>query len=163
MTEPTQAAAAADTAQQQSLSLKKVFLKDLSLETPNSPQIFTDQWQPELQFEMQSNATPLSEDLYEVSLTLTLTAKSADKIGYLVEITQAGVFALSGFDRPTLGQLLGAYCPNMLFAYAREAVDSLLIKAGFPPLHLDPINFDALYQQHLQSQQGDANTATAPH
>ena len=143
---------AAQTPPKQRLELQKVYLKDVSLETPNSPKIFTEQWKPELQVEIHSNAKPLSDDVFEVAITLTLTAKQGEQTGYLIELQQAGVFTAVGFETPQLNQLLGAYCPNMLFPYAREAVDNLLVKGGFPPLHLAPINFDALYQQHLQAQ-----------
>jgi preprotein translocase subunit SecB len=138
---------------QQRLELQKVYLKDVSLETPNSPQIFTEQWQPQFNLQIHTTANPLSDNVYEVVLTLTVTAKQSDKTGYLIEIQQAGVFTLKGFSQQQLGPMLGAFCPNTLFPYAREAIDSLLVKGGFPPLHLSPINFDAIYRQQLNAQQ----------
>lgn len=157
----TEQAAAGNTAPNpQRLEMQKVYLKDVSLETPNSPKIFTEQWKPEMQIEIHSNAQPLSDNVFEVALTLTLTAKQGELTGYLIELQQAGVFTVTGFETPQLNQLLGAYCPNMLFPYAREAVDSLLVRGGFPPLHLAPINFDALYQQHQQAQKEKAQASS---
>ena len=138
---------------QQQLELKKIYLKDVSLETPHSPQIFTEQWKPDFNIQINSNAKAIADDTHEIVLTLTVTAKQGEQTGYLIEIQQAGIFSLKGFQREQLGPILGAFCPNMLFPYAREAIDSLLVKGGFPPLHLNPINFDAIYQQHRQAQQ----------
>jgi preprotein translocase subunit SecB len=92
----------------------------------------------------------LQDTLYEVSITVTVTVKLEDKTAYLIEVCQAGVFALIGFSAQELGPLLGSYCPNVLFPFAREAVSDLVIKGGFPPMLLAPVNFDALYAQHMQ-------------
>jgi preprotein translocase subunit SecB len=144
---------------QQALALQKVYLKDVSLETPNSPQIFTENWKPEFNIQIGTTNNTLSEDVHEVVLSLTITAKHEDKTAYLIEIQQAGVFSLKGFNPQQKRPMLGAFCPNTLFPYAREAVDSLLIKGGFPPLHLNPINFDAIYQQQLKAQQEQQQAA----
>lgn len=153
MTEETPAAANSQQTAQQTLTLQKVYLKDVSLETPNSPQIFTEDWKPEFNIQIGTSSNTLSEGVHEVVLSLTITAKQNEKNAYLVEIQQAGVFALQGFSQEQRGPMLGAFCPNTLFPYAREAVDSLLVKGGFPPLHLNPINFDAIYQQQVKARQ----------
>jgi preprotein translocase subunit SecB len=157
----TDETSAADQQQQapQALTLQKVYLKDVSLETPNSSQIFTENWKPEFNIQIGTNNKVLSDDVHEVVLSLTITAKHDDKTAYLIEIQQAGVFTLKGFTAQQRGSMLGAFCPNTLFPYAREAVDSLLIKGGFPPLHLNPINFDAIYQQQLKAQQEQQQAA----
>jgi preprotein translocase subunit SecB len=139
--------------------LQKIYVKDVSFETPNSPEVFTLKWEPKVEFNLSSNAQKLQENLYEVSLTTTVTVKLGEKTAYLVEVCQAGIFAMAGFDDQELGPLIGSYCPNVLFPYAREAVSDLVTKGGFPPMLLAPINFDALYMQQMQQQQGSAPTS----
>lgn len=157
MTEESNASAQAP----QQFDIQKVYVKDLSLETPNSPLIFAEQWQPQINLQINSVAQQLAEQTFEVVLTLTVTAKQGDKTAYLVEIKQAGLFALKGFPNEQLGPVLGAFCPNLLFPYVREAVDALLIKGGFPPLALKPVNFDAIYMQQLQAQRAASQAETA--
>jgi preprotein translocase subunit SecB len=141
----------------QKLEIQRVYLKDVSLETPNSPQIFSErQWQPEINLQINSTSAIVSDELREVVLKLTVTAKLGDKTAYLVEVQQAGVFMLFGFPDEQLGPVLGAFCPNILFPFAREAIASLVSKGGFPPLLLNPVNFDALYLQHAQAQKQQA-------
>ena len=143
-------------------ALQKIYVKDVSFETPHSPQVFTLKWEPKVEFNLASNAQQLQEGLFEVGLTVTLTVKVEDKTAYLVEICQAGIFSVAGFSDQEYGHLLGSYCPNVLFPYAREAVSDLVIKGGFPPMLLAPVNFDALYMQHLQQlQQEQAESATS--
>lgn len=146
----------------QHFEIQKVYLKDVSLETPNSPMIFTEQWQPQTEVRLESGATPLTEDLFEVVLTLTVTAKLGERTAYLAEIQQGGLFTLRGFEDAQMGHMLHAFCPNILFPFAREELASLIGKGGFPALLLNPINFDGLYLQRLQQQQAQAAaTATA--
>lgn len=133
--------------------IQKLYIKDVSFETPNSPEIFMQEWAPKVEFNLANNAKNLQENVFEVGLTLTVTVKLEDKTAYLVEICQAGVFTLNGFDEKELNSLLGSYCPDVLFPYAREAVSSLVVKGGFPPLLLSPVNFEALYMQQLQQSQ----------
>lgn len=140
----------------QHFEIQKVYLKDVSLETPNSPAIFTEQWQPQTEVRLETGATPLTEDLFEAVLTLTVTAKVGERTVYLAEVQQAGLFTLRGFNDPQMGHMLHAFCPNILFPFAREALASLIGKGGFPPLLLNPINFDGLYMQRLQQQQAQA-------
>lgn len=144
------------------LALQKLYLKDVSFETPNSPTIFTMKWEPSVEFNLNTQAAALQEDVYEVALTVTVTVKLEDKTAYLVEVCQAGIFALIGFAQSELGPLIGSYCPNILFPFAREAVSDLVIKGGFPPMLLAPVNFDALYAQHLQ-QAPEAAGMEPPH
>ena len=131
-------------------SIQKIYTKDLSFETPTSPKIFTEKWEPTVDLNLSSQILPLEESLYEVALTITITVKCSESIAYLVEVSQAGIFTLSGFNEEEMGPMLGSFCPNILFPYAREAVSDLVAKGGFPQLLLAPVNFDALYAQQLQ-------------
>jgi preprotein translocase subunit SecB len=142
-------------------ALQKIYVKDVSFETPHSPEIFTLQWEPKVEFNLSSNTRQLQEGLFEVSLTVTLTTKIEEKTVYLVEVCQAGIFSAIGFSDQEFGHLLGSYCPNVLFPFAREAVSDLVIKGGFPPMLLAPVNFDALYAQHLLQTQQQAEPMTS--
>ncbi len=138
-------------------AIQKLYLKDASLESPQSPQVFADaNWQPEVNVQLNTAHASVGENVYEVVLTVTVTAKQADKVAFLVEIKQAGVFAINGFSEENLGGMLGAYCPEVLFPYAREAISDLVGKGGFPQILLTPVNFNALYTQQLQQQQAGA-------
>ena len=141
------------TTPEKQFSIQKIYTKDMSFETPNTPKIFTEKWEPMVDFNLGSNVQPLENGLYEVALTVTITVKSDDKTAYLVEINQAGIFTLIGFSDEELSPMLGSFCPNILFPYAREAVSDLVAKGGFPQLILAPVNFDALYAQHIQAQE----------
>lgn len=142
-------------------NIQKIYVKDVSFETPNSPEIFTQQWDPKVEFNLSSNGQQIQDGVYEVSLTVTVTVKIEEKTAYLVEVNQAGIFSASGFQNEEIGHLLGSYCPNLLFPYAREAVSDLVGKGGFPPMLLAPVNFDALYAQHLQQMQQPAESTTS--
>jgi preprotein translocase subunit SecB len=131
-------------------SIQKIYTKDISFETPESPKIFTEKWEPSVDFNLGTNVESMEDNLYEVSLTVTVTVKTADKTAYLVEVCQAGIFTLKGFTEQETGSMVGSFCPNILFPYAREVVSDLVAKGGFPQLLLAPVNFDALYSQHLQ-------------
>ncbi|MCB1829065.1 MAG: protein-export chaperone SecB [Chromatiaceae bacterium] len=138
---------------QREFALQRIYLKDLSFETPNSPTIFIEEWKPESNLNINSNVNKLADDTYEVVLTITVTTKIGQKTAFLVEIQQAGIFAVKGFTDAELGHMVGAYCPNVLFPYAREVVSDLVSKGSFPQMLLTPVNFDALYAQHLHEQQ----------
>ncbi len=146
------------TAGEQQFAIEKIYIKDASLESPNSPAVFTSKWEPEINLQLNSAAKQVDNNAYEVVLTITVTAKLGDKNAYLVELQQAGIFTIQGIQGPELGSLLGSYCPGVLYPYAREAVYSLINKGGFPPLYLAPINFDAMWakQQMEQAQAADA-------
>jgi preprotein translocase subunit SecB len=152
MTEETQG-----TKQQQpegpQFGLQRIFVKDLSFETPNSPQIFLEQWQPEMNLNINTQVQELGEDLVEVTLVMTVTVKVGEKTAFLVEIQQAGVFLIKGVPKEQMGPLLGINCPNILFPYARETISDLVSRGSFPQLLLQPINFEALYAQRLQQMQ----------
>lgn len=136
-------------------SIEKIYLKDVSFEAPTAPDIFTEDWAPEINMELNTQANPINENMYEIELTITVTAKNKEKTGFLVELKQCGIFNISGMDEANLNGMLGAYCPNILFPYAREAISDLVTKGGFPQLLLAPVNFDALYAQHLQQSEGE--------
>lgn len=135
-------------------SIQRVYIKDLSFEAPNTPQMFTEQWAPHIDLHLQSKAVQLDETVHEIVLTVTVTAKLGDKTAYLVEVQQAGIFTLQGFAPADLARTLGSFCPNILFPFAREAVAELVSKGGFPQLLLTPVNFDAIYA-HMQKQGAD--------
>lgn len=139
--------------------LQRIYTKDISFETPNSPAIFSEQWEPDSNLNLNSNVTSLQNDLYEVVLTITVTTKIGDKTAYLVEVQQAGIFRVKGFPDQEMGHMMGAYCPSILFPYAREVISDLVSKGSFPQLLLTPVNFDALFAQHMQQQQQAAAAA----
>ena len=142
----------------QQFAIQKVYMKDMSFETPNSPAIFTSEWKPEINLQLNSDAKPVNEGVFEVVLSITVTAKLSDKTAYLAEVQQAGIFTVSGFDEAQQGGMLGAFCPNVLYPFAREAVADLIGKGGFPPVYLAPVNFDALYAQKMQEVQAQVAT-----
>ncbi len=140
--------------QQPVFSIDKIYVKDLSLEVPNAPQVFLEQAQPQLEVQLASSGERLPQDgLYEVVVTLTVTAKAGDKTVFLVEAAQAGIFTISGVPEQDLDPVLGIACPNILFPYARETIASTINRAGFPAVNLAPVNFEAIYAQRLQEQQ----------
>jgi preprotein translocase subunit SecB len=141
---------------QPQFSIQKIYVKDISFETPNSPAVFKQEWKPAVNLDLNTNAEPIEDSSYEITLTITATVKNDDKTAYLIEVQQAGIFHIAGFDEKYLGGMLGSFCPNILFPYAREAVSDIVTRGGFPQMLLAPINFDALYQQHLQQQQQQA-------
>lgn len=141
------------TAGDKQVAIQKIYVKDCSLEVPNSPDIFTKDWKPMVDVQLNTGVKDLSDEAHEVILTVTVTAKLEEQTAYLVEVQQAGVFLLKGFaDEAERRAILGAYCPNTLLPFARETIADLINRAGFPHFLLQPVNFDALYQQHLQQQ-----------
>ena len=133
-------------------TIQRIYVKDLSLECPQSPHSFQEEWQPELNLQFTKNTRSLAESTYEMVLQITVTAISKDKTLFLVEVNQAGLFTLKGFTDEQNQQILHITCPTILFPYAREAVSDLVGRAGFPPLYLAPVNFEALYAQQIQEQ-----------
>ncbi len=134
-------------------AIQKIYTKDISFETPNSPSIFTHKWEPAVDFNLSTQVTPLDNSFYEICLMVTITVKCGDLTAYLVEVNQAGIFAIVGFDEQEMGPMVGSFCPNILFPYARETVSDLATRGGFPQLLLAPVNFDAVYAQHMQQLQ----------
>jgi preprotein translocase subunit SecB len=147
---------------QQQFALQRIFIKDVSFETPLGAKAFTKQWQPKIHMDLNTRNTKLDDNNFEVVLTLTVTAKQDEETAFLIELQQGGIFLCKGLEAAQLQQVLGAVCPGILFPYAREAIDNLVVKGSFPPLMLAPVNFDALYQQALKQQQ-DQSEATAKH
>jgi preprotein translocase subunit SecB len=138
------------------LTIVKIYLKDASFESPQSPDVFrTDEWQPKMNLNLRSAHTPFEGDLHEVVLTVTVEAKDKDeqKTLFLAELHQAGLFEIVGYDKEEFAALAGSFCPNILFPYAREAVATIVQRGGFPEFVLQPINFDAIYMQQLKAQQ----------
>ena len=149
--------------QQPMFGIDKVYLKDLSLELPYAPQVFFDREAPQVEVNMHNEASALTQPgYYEVVLTVTVTAKIQEKTVFLVEAAQAGIFQIRNVPQPDLEAVLGTLCPNTLLPYAREAVASLTQRAGFPPVTLQHMNFEVIYQQRLQQMQAQQNAATAP-
>lgn len=149
-------------------AIHKVYVKDVSFETPNSPDIFRGEWHPQVDIQLHSEAKRLESSLYEVVLRVTVTTKLQDKTAFLVEVHQAGIFGISGIPQAHLEPMLGSFCPNILFPYAREAVSDLVTRGGFPQLVLAPVNFDALYARHLEearkaNQQANETSGNALH
>ncbi|MEO9653895.1 protein-export chaperone SecB [Marinomonas dokdonensis] len=147
--------AATETQEQQApqLSLQRVFLKDISFESPRSPMIFQEEWKPEVGLELNTKSRQVGENVYEVVLEITVNVKNGDEPAYLVEVQQGGLFVIAGLDDQQLHHALGAFCPATLFPYARENIDAVVVKGSFPAVLLAPINFDALYLESLQKQQ----------
>ncbi len=131
-------------------TIQRIYLKDVSFETPNSPDIFRGEWRPENNLNLKTDTHRLGDDGFEVILTLTLTVKSGDKTAYIVEVQQAGIFTIRGFSEQELAPMIGAYCPNALFPYARELISDLVSKGSFPQMVLQPVNFDGLFMQRQQ-------------
>ena len=135
---------------QQQFAMQRIYNKDISFESPSTPDIFRKQWQPKVNVDLNTKSEKVDEQgNYEVVLTITITAKVDDDTAFLVEVQQAGIFMITGFEGEDLRRILGTAAPNILFPYARENIDSLCVKGGFPPVMLAPVNFDALYQQAL--------------
>jgi preprotein translocase subunit SecB len=133
--------------------LQRIYLKDVSFETPNSPQIFLQEWKPKVDLQLGTETDRLDEGVYEVVLKVTVTNTVAGKTAFLAEVQQAGIFILRGFADNEMTHMLGSYCPNILFPYAREAISDLVTKGSFPQFLLAPVNFDALLAQHMQQAQ----------
>ena len=162
-------AAAESQAQPQgpSFTVEKLYVKDLSFEAPNAPQVFNEQGQPDLQMKLNQKVQRLGENAFEVSLGITLTCTINNRTAYLAEVEQAGVFGLGGFEEHILDAMLGTQCPNILYPYATAAIGQLNVNGGFPPFPMQPINFDALYGESLRqraaqiAQQGGDGLANA--
>jgi len=140
-------------AQQPVFTIEKIYIKDLSLEVPNSPQVFLEREAPKVDIQLGTRASPLDDGHYEVVLTVTTTATLGGKTMFLVEAQQAGIFQVRNLPRESVEPVLGVTCPNILFPYVREAVSDAIVRAGFPPFLLAPVNFEALFQQRMQQAQ----------
>jgi preprotein translocase subunit SecB len=142
---------------QNHFSIQKIYVKDVSFESPTSPEAFGfKQWNPKIELNINNSHKRLNEQMYEAVLTITATVNQDDKTAFLIEVKQAGIFAITGFNDQDLSYLIGSQCMSILLPYAREAVSDITTRGGFPPLLLAPVNFDALYQQHMKEQQDQA-------
>ncbi|AYF89631.1 protein-export chaperone SecB [Pseudomonas sp. JS3066] len=130
-------------------SLQRIYVRDLSFEAPKSPEIFRQEWAPNVALDLNTRQKQLDGDFHEVVLTLSVTVKNGEETAFIAEVQQAGIFLIKGLDAASMSHTLGAFCPNILFPYARETLDSLVIRGSFPALMLSPVNFDALYAQEL--------------
>lgn len=144
---------------QPQFAIQRLYLKDLSYEAPSAPHIFQAEGEAAINVDLNTTAQQLAEGVFEVVLSLTVTSKMGEKVAFLVEVQQAGIFFISGFNEVDLKGMLHSYCPNILFPYAREVVSDVVSKGSFPQLLLAPINFDAVYAQHLQQQSAEQDTA----
>jgi len=143
------------------ITISKIYVKDMSFESPQAPQVFRGgQWQPQTDLNLRSSHSAIEGDMHEVVLTITIEAKNDDKTLFLCELAQAGLFEIGGYRKEDLDAIVGSFCPNILFPYAREAIASAIQKGGFPEFVLQPINFDALYVQSRQ--QAAAQQAGTP-
>lgn len=139
-------------------NIQRLYIKDISFEAPETPKIFQTEWKPDVNLDLNIETHNLGDNHHEVVLKVTVTTKLSDKTAFLVEVSQAGIFTIKGFDNDQFQAMLGSFCPNLLFPYAREAVSDLTVRGGFPPLYLTPINFDALYQQQLEKEKQSGTT-----
>lgn len=154
--------AATNEAPQQQFALQRLYLKDLSFEAPMGAAGFKKQWQPSVNQELNTKTSKIEDGLFEVTLTLTITVKLEDETAFLVEVQQAGLFAINGIEGQQLAQVLNTVCPNILFPYAREAIDNAVTKGSFPALMLPPVNFDALFAQAVAQAKQKQEAADAP-
>ena len=141
-------------------TIEKIYVKDLSLEVPNAPGIFLERDAPQVHVELKTHHTRMDEDLYDASLTVTVTAKVKEKVMFIVEVEQAGIFRIRHISQTEMGPVLGIGCANILFPYVREAVSDAVTRGGFPTVMLNPVNFEALYQQQQQKAATDSSGST---
>lgn len=139
--------------------IRKLYIKDISFESPSAPHIFTRQWQPAIELQLHTDAMRFSPADFEVTLTGTVTAKADEETAFLAEVQVAGIFTVTGMTEEELRPILGSYCPSILFPYLREVVSDLSVRGGFPQVVLAPVNFDVLYQSHVE-ETPDAPIAT---
>jgi preprotein translocase subunit SecB len=145
----------------QHFSIQKLYLKDSSFESPGSPESFAfKRWDPKIDLNLTNKQSHIEADTYEAVLSITATVSQEEKTAFLVEVHQAGLFQIAGFDEEQKKYLLGSQCMNILFPYAREVISDMSVRGGFPPLIMSPVNFEALYQQHLQQEQEKSTEAT---
>lgn len=140
---------------QPAIAIQRIYIKDLSFEAPNAPEVFRQEWKPEVNLELNNRSEKVDEDIYEVVVSLTVTTKVGDKTAYIVEVQQAGLFLIRGIDNNQLGPVLGVFCPNTLFPYAREAISDVVGKGSFPQMMLAPVNFEALFAEAVKRRQAE--------
>lgn len=145
-------------------NIQRIYVKDISFESPNAPTIFTKEWKPEVKLDLDTATNKVDENLYEVVLSVTVTASIGEETGFLCEVQQAGLFAIGEMPEQNKAHMLGSFCPNTLFPYAREAISNLVNRGTFPPMNLAPVNFDAIFAAYMQkrAQQAAAQQEQAP-
>ncbi|WKE65481.1 protein-export chaperone SecB [Gallaecimonas kandeliae] len=139
--------------------IQRIYTKDISFETPNSPAVFQKEWKPEVKLDLDTRSNKLADDVFEVVLALTVTTSIEGETAFLCEVQQAGIFTIANMAEAQLAHTLGSFAPNILFPYAREAVSNLVNRGTFPPLNLAPVNFDALFAQYVQQRAAQAQQA----
>src|SRR5580765_6233240 len=144
-----------------SFQIEKVYVRDLSLEIPNAPQVYAEQVQPQIDVHIESGESRFQQDFYEVTLSVTVTARAGERVIFLAEAVQAGIFTLRNVPETDLGPLLGIACPTVLFPYMRETISELITRGGFPPLLLAPMSFEQLYLQRQQQREQGGNPQPA--
>lgn len=148
-------------AEQPQFAIQRIFTKDVSFETPNSPAIFQKEWKPEIKLDLDTRSNKLGDDTYEVMLAVTVTATVEGQTAFLAEVQQAGIFTIGNLPEAQLAHTIGAFCPATLFPYARETVASLVNRGSFPQLNLSPVNFEALFASYVQQRNAELK-ANAP-
>ncbi|WP_127020098.1 protein-export chaperone SecB [Rheinheimera mangrovi] len=137
-------------------AIQRIYVKDISYESPNAPAIFRKEWQPAIQLDLDTRSEKLDDNTFEVVLSLTVTARIEEEVAFLCEVQQAGIFSVPALEDAQMAHMLASFCPNILFPYAREAVSNLVNRGTFPQLNLAPVNFDALFAQYVQKRQAEA-------
>ncbi len=150
MAEENQTNGANNAQQGTQFNIQRIYTKDISFESPNAPAIFTKDWKPEIKLDLDTKTAQLEEHVFEVTLSVTVTASMGEETAFLCEVQQAGIFALGEMPDQNKAHMLGSYCPNVLFPYARETISNLVNRGPFPPLNLAPVNFDAIFAAYMQ-------------
>ncbi|WP_137168271.1 protein-export chaperone SecB [Salinimonas lutimaris] len=143
-------AAAGQQGQGAQFNIQRIYTKDISFESPNAPAIFTKEWKPEIKLDLDTKTAKIEETVFEVVLSVTVTASMGEETAFLCEVQQAGIFAIGEMPDQNKAHMLGSYCPNVLFPYARETISNLVNRGTFPPLNLAPVNFDAIFAAYMQ-------------
>ncbi|MGV2873747.1 protein-export chaperone SecB [Colwellia sp. E150_009] len=153
---PAGEAATTDAPAQPQFAIQRIYTKDVSFETPNSPAIFQKEWKPEIKLDLDTRSNKIGDDTYEVILAVTVTATVEDQTAFLAEVQQAGIFTIGNLPEPQLAHTIGAFCPTTLFPYAREAIASLVNRGSFPQFNLSPVNFEALFASYVKQRAAEA-------
>ena len=150
------------TEEQPQFAIQRVYTKDVSFETPNSPEIFQKEWKPEVKLDLDTRSNKIADDTFEVVLAVTVTVTVEGQTAFLAEVQQAGIFTIGNMPESQLAHMIGAFCPNTLFPYARETVANLVNRGSFPQLNLSPVNFDALFASYVQQRAAEQQAVEAP-
>ncbi|MFM2479099.1 protein-export chaperone SecB [Celerinatantimonas sp. MCCC 1A17872] len=153
----------ANTEAEVEFAIQRIYTKDISFETPHSPAVFQQEWAPEIKVDLDNNVSELGESVYEIVLTLTVTASHEENVAFLCEVKQAGIFTLGHMEPAQLAHAINAYCPNILFPYAREVVSSLVNRGSFPQLNLAPVNFDAMFANYVEQMSAEEEAENTQH